>query len=384
MNLGSLDLERARSRARAVRFGADLPQGRHRAESHFSSMVAANLATEGLEVTPEVLPGVESALQQTCKRLLVPRASVVAFVVPDPTIQAHCYQSGDEGCTVTVTSGLVQVADDVDELSFVLGHELGHFLLAHRGLDESASSLRGSRAQEISADRLGLLASGDVDLALRAVMKTLSGLGREHLRFDVSAFLGSSLERLKDVDQTSSTHPALPLRARCLLRFDAFLRTCPGRDPEAASRSQFDKFDGAVMRDVEELIDGPLLRNIERASESVRRWAWITCAVGDGALTKDEQTALREVLGPDALESLIGLLSNRSAEEAFDLAQQRLRGAVHELDSLAPGRGEELLRRTATDIQSDGRIDGSIQAFVGPVSRTLQADPKERGHCEER
>lgn len=384
MSNGALDLNRARSRARAVRFGADLPQGRNGAEGRFSTMVAANLSAEGLEVTPAVLPGVEAALEQTCQRLLVPRDRVVAFVVPDPAIQATCYQTGDDGCTVTVTSGLVQITDNVDELSFVLGHELGHFLLAHRGLDGSPANLRASRAQEISADRLGLLASGEVDLALRAVMKTLSGLGREHLRFDVSAFLSSSLERLKEADQTSSTHPALPLRARCLLRFDAFLRTCPDRDPEAAGHSQFDRFDEQVQKDVQELVDGPLHRTIERAEDSVRRWTWITCAVGDGALTKEEQRALREVLGPDALDSLIGLLSNRSAEEAFDLAQQRLQGAVHELDSLATGRGSEVLERVAAEILADGRIDGSIEAFVAPVARNLVPRSTPRFTGEER
>jgi hypothetical protein len=380
----AMDLERARSQARAVRFGADHPQGKHGTAGRFSSMVAANLSAEGLEVASAVLPGVEAALQQTCERLLVPRVRVVAFVVPDPVIQATCYQTGDDGCTVTVTSGLVQITDNVDELSFVLGHELGHFLLAHRGLDGSPANLRASRAQEISADRLGLLASGKVDVALRAVMKTLSGLGREHLRFDVSAFLSSSLERLKEADQSSSTHPALPLRARCLLRFDAFLRTCPDRDPEAAARSQFDRFDEQVQRDVQELVDGPLNRNIERAEDSVRRWTWITCAVGDGALTKEEQRALREVLGPDALDSLIGLLSNRSAEEAFDLAQQRLQGAVHELNSLAIGSGSEVLERTAAEILADGRIDGSIEAFVAPVTGSRVVRPRQRLDREER
>jgi hypothetical protein len=346
-------------------------------------MVAANLSAAGLEVTPEVLPDVEAALQQTCQRLLVPRASVVAFVVPDPTLQAICYQTGDQTCTITVTSGLVELTDDVNELSFVLGHELGHFLLAHQGLGGSPANLRASRAQEISADRVGLLASGDVDLAIRAVMKTLSGLGREHLRFDVRAFLRSSLERLKDVDQSSATHPALPLRARCLLRLDTYLRICPGRDPERSSPTQFEKFDALVRRDVQELIDGPLHENIKRTKDSVRRWAWITCAVGDGALTQEEQTALREVLGADGLESVVGLLSNRSADEAFDLAQQRLLGAIQELESLDPNRGGELLQQVATEIKTDGRIDGSIESFMGRAVGTLLPRLNSRSRWEE-
>ena len=72
----------------------------------------------------------------------------------------------------------------------MIGHELGHFLLDHHHANVGFTSanpeyFRQRRAQEISVDRLGLLSCGSLDVALRALMKTVSGLTERHLRFDV-------------------------------------------------------------------------------------------------------------------------------------------------------------------------------------------------------
>ena len=61
------------------------------------------------------------------------------------------------------------------------------------------------RAQELSVDRVGLIACGSVDIAIRALMKTVSGLSSEHLRFDVGTFISQLDKSVKPVD-----HHALP------------------------------------------------------------------------------------------------------------------------------------------------------------------------------
>ena len=57
-------------------------------------------------------------------------------------------------------------------------HELGHFLLSHtiENIISSKETLIALRAKEISVDRIGLWACRDIKIAIRTIIKTLSGL----------------------------------------------------------------------------------------------------------------------------------------------------------------------------------------------------------------
>src|SRR5687768_6615234 len=83
---------------------------------------------------------------------------------------------------VRFSSTLVDILDE-EEFCFVVGHELGHFLLRHtaglHGSTESLELFMLQRAQEISADRLGMVACGSLDVAIKALKKTISGLNNK-------------------------------------------------------------------------------------------------------------------------------------------------------------------------------------------------------------
>ena len=93
-----------------------------------------------------------------------------------------------------------------DELTFVIGHELGHFLLGHsleeRQDTESEEYLIRSRAQEISVDRIGLVSCGSLNISIQVLMKLVSGLGEDMLRFDI----GSFLDQMRDQRTNSIMH----------------------------------------------------------------------------------------------------------------------------------------------------------------------------------
>ena len=88
-----------------------------------------------------------------------------------------------------------------------------------------------SRAQEISVDRVGLVACGDLSVAIRAMMKTVSGLEHRHLRFDAGQFI-SQVSRLSQgtSDEVWNSHPSMVVRSRALLWFsmDNDLEGYPG------------------------------------------------------------------------------------------------------------------------------------------------------------
>lgn len=165
------------------------------------------------------------------------------FVAQDASVNAGAMHrlTPNEPHVLTLTSALVERMSD-DELRFVLGHEIGHLTYRHYrarlavpafGVDDHDETKAPpllvrrmeswDRMAELSADRAGLIvADGRLDIAVSAFFKIQSGLGPEHLRFDVSAFLDQlvtlqTLERRELLAQFS--HPATPIRVRALQLF---------------------------------------------------------------------------------------------------------------------------------------------------------------------
>lgn len=178
-----------------------------------------------LEVSSLITPKLEDVLASVLERCAVARDKVACFVKNDQTINASCRLTSDGACVLVVSSGTFNSLAE-DEVKFVLGHELGHYIFGHVGFTEgSEENLWLSRAAEISSDRVGMLAAGSASSALRTIVKILSGLDGDFIRFDVTKLLGgldssASVRRL----HKSSTHPSLLVRARALLHWDMVSR----------------------------------------------------------------------------------------------------------------------------------------------------------------
>lgn len=132
-------------------------------------------------------------------------------------------------------SGLIASLSS-QELLFVMGHEVGHALLKHGetlGIDfdnpyfsplEVLRIRALERAQEISCDRIGLLACQDVRVASSALFKANCGLTDKWLSFDETAYSRhfdelSSMAEFIDLADASETHPIMPLRVKALIAF---------------------------------------------------------------------------------------------------------------------------------------------------------------------
>jgi Zn-dependent protease with chaperone function len=138
---------------------------------------------------------------------------------------------------VVLRSALLQVMDR-DELTFVLGHELGHVRLGHTRLNSLVGGMAGipspfvasallsvvflwwNRACEYSADRAGLLACGRVSKAISALVKLEGGVGAD---------LGRTLQQIEAEDdhavgnllEALSTHPMMVRRIEALQSYGA-------------------------------------------------------------------------------------------------------------------------------------------------------------------
>jgi Zn-dependent protease with chaperone function len=186
------------------------------------------------------------------------------FVFNDPVPNALTL--GVDKPFIVISSGLYELTD-TDERRFVLAHELGHAMSGHAlyqslllhllnlvgafgwipagglGLRALIAALREwQRKAELSGDRAGLLATQDLDAALRVTMK-LAGGG--HLdRIDVTAFLKQAEDYeasgdlrdgvLKLLNTERTTHPFAVVRAAEINRWasgDEYRRIIDGDYP---------------------------------------------------------------------------------------------------------------------------------------------------------
>ena len=149
----------------------------------------AFFAGDGVLVTDISCPEVDAVFREVCETLGLERASIRFFIKPDPNENAFTTGSGIP--TVVATNALVN-SFSKEELKFVLGHELGHYICGHvrchtfarllstaswytpawiAGLALEPMLMSWSRYSEISADRAGLLACKDFEAACGALLK---------------------------------------------------------------------------------------------------------------------------------------------------------------------------------------------------------------------
>jgi len=191
-----------------------------------------------LKLTRTMAPRLFGAVDSVCRALQY-GGPVDLFVTEDSNINAFAVYSLDNTPHIIVlTSRLIERMTN-EEIRFVLGHELGHLQFKHYrthmiprafGKDSDGDSKVPtllSRRLEIW-HRLGGTFGGSgwicgggrsVGLSGIGLFKIASGLGPEHLQFDISAFL-QQLEELKQLERRDTlcdfSHPSIPIRVRAL------------------------------------------------------------------------------------------------------------------------------------------------------------------------
>jgi hypothetical protein len=195
--------------------------------------------------------------------------------------------------------------------------------------------LRQQRAHEISVDRTGLIASGDLDTTIRALIKTVSGLENEHLRFDTTQFI-SQVSKLSNPDvgeHPASTHPSMIIRCRALIWFalsDSY-KTYP-----QCNDSMLSDLDDRIAKDLKKYVDGPFHRMVDDANHDLSMWMAMAEIIKDGRFDKLEQNAFLEMFGADILKKMRNFLSNLSGHEVETEVHSRVQECRAKLEGLIP------------------------------------------------
>ena len=194
------------------------------------------LMQRALPVTDQTQPQLASLTRQCASRLRP--GPVEVYLTRSAELNAYTFGL-DSPKVVVLYSSLLQVMD-ASEMRFIIGHELGHVALGHTRLNSLVGGMAGiptgssasavltmaflwwNRTCELSADRAGLLACGDLEKAVTALVKLVAGPAgatRRGLELAYRQIDAEDDTLLGDLGEALSNHPMLIRRITALRKF---------------------------------------------------------------------------------------------------------------------------------------------------------------------
>jgi hypothetical protein len=339
----------------------------------YASTVRRQLLAHAVKVDRRVLPRISQAFDDIAQRTELAQ-SFEAYVHAAPEINAAVISAQDKKIVV-LTSGAIERLGR-DELDFVIGHELGHteyrhadipvpVLMGDTGTLKPRQAMRlmsWQRKAEISADRVGLLCCGTLEVAARTMFKTLSGLSLPELQMNPQDFarqwdeLAEEMRRDAGADQWIMTHPFGPLRMKAMIGFCQADETRP-LIPGAHG--------GRPLAEIDEEIDhllammDPLAREgstgESRADPMLQDfllWGGLFVAASDGSVADSELADLTSLVGAEIIRH-VGDAGTRQPAEFRDLFFKALAERKSPLTALE-------LHRIFSGLAVIAKADGTI------------------------
>ena len=350
------NLSVARDFAESVRFSGDTLRADSSIQIDYSGL-HSQLLSESILVSSLVTPTISKCLENVTDNLKIPTSSVTAYVYASPGINASCFAGNDEDCIIRLTSGLIDILED-KELESVIGHEIGHFLYQHsvtedsEGDNQSLELFTKERAKEFSADRIGLLASGDKDASIYAMMKVISGLSSNHLKFNVGAFISqlNNTEKFISYLNLQSSHPSMLVRCRALLWFamsDAFIT-----GKQSFEADEMDQINKQVQDDIDKYVDPAAQEIISELKQTVALWLSAQKIAEDGRFDLDEQKKFEASYGEAKLKELKKFLKDQNPASIKKFLAEKLEIAKMNLQAQIPSRFESEMTSLEEEVEN--------------------------------
>ena len=352
-------------------------------QDHHEESVRRQLLGTALRLTPEIAPDVNETIARCAKKLEL-AATVEPYVYPGPYFNAASIRPESGRLLLIVSSGLLE-AFAPDELSFVVGHELGHFLFEHHRIPVGAllggaeplgagltlQLFAWQRYSEISCDRAGVWCAGSLEPAMRALFKLASGLRGDRVRVQLDAFqsqyrdLEEETTRMADGDRPPrfdwfSTHPFSPLRLAAAERFAASELMVPG----GASRADLE----AKVHELMKLMEPSYLQEKSDVAEAMRRMLFaggVAIAAVSGKVNEQEIEELKRLLGPGSLP--------------FELKPELIKADLpsrlqNVKETVPPLRRAQVLRDLCVIARADGRVEAGEKKLLHEIAKAVEVD----------
>jgi len=199
-----------------------------------------------LQIYPEQIVDLQQTLNIVLKKYDLD-ITISIHIQSTPEYTASMFNNPVDNSFVLMVSGVMIENLTTDELLFVIAHELGHFYLKHSQtrlenqflsenshIDKEIILQSLSRAEEVSADRLGLLFCSNLYTAVSAILKTVYQGKFSNVNLNAEQYIKqieqSDLPRFYDEKLDAYqpwmlSHPPLPLRIRLLNEFNSSINT---------------------------------------------------------------------------------------------------------------------------------------------------------------
>lgn len=352
------------------------------------------LLANALRLTPKISPALWQTIEH-CQKTLKLKIPMDVFVLNDKECNAFAYPLDEGRLTIGLTSGLLETLNS-DELSNIIGHEIGHVLFGHTDIStrtlisdydiscKDVLLLRSwSRAREISADRLGLLCCSSFEVACTSFFKVTSGINSPQFTVSMSSYMEqySDLEQVlktmqpHEMEEMYATHPLNPLRLRALQSFsecDVFLKTKGLIHPKPLTYQEAEQQIQSTMN----LFEPTYLDDSGALAGHIRGFLFLAgymISKSDGDVSLAEVQKLAELLGPSSheyqLKELEGLEDKAIIERIVDLS-----GKLN--FELPVVQKVNIVRDIFTIVTSDGTIaEGEVNTMFN-VCSVLRLEPR--------
>ena len=342
-------------------------------KQRYISMLSKNLSYS-THISEYMLPEVSKIIKNVGKKL-VPDLTLDAFVFNCPEIQAFSFGGTSSSLIIGLSAPIVEICSE-SELQFVVGHEIGHFIFSHflypqpetaRTQIEKLNILALYRSAEISADRIGFLASNSKEDSYRAIMKIATGLSDKHLRYDYQAFINQAkmLAHLggSEVNMLLQ-HPPCSVRLKALMWLemsDVYHKHLNQPNNAIITAKQMnDKIENEMQA-----VNGFKLATMNESEISnAFRWGVVALFISDGRLTKSEQSVLRETFGKSTAKKILSLLKSKGK----DYILTKMRNALNNVKYLPNDKKRELFDELNRFASLSSGLENNL---INEINKTL-------------
>ena len=207
-----------------------------------------------------------------------------------------------------------------------------------------------SKAAEISADRVGLLACGNLKFSLQSLFKNITGLPDQFINFDYDFFL-NQLDDLKEFKNNFSslysTHPSILNRVQALIWFaDSYEYQKQINNNNDNKKFKLKEVDLKIDKSLRDVLGNEFNVQNKEIFDSLKLWVTISFFLMDKNFSKKEQKIFEDNFGKEKLKDIKFFLNSASLNsvenkikeslvQAFELSKSDKEKLIFELENIA-------------------------------------------------
>jgi len=297
---------------------------------------------------------------------------------------------------IVLTSELINSLTD-EELKFVIGHEIGHWMFNNSDLDriqhfaysnvENRPSLAlqnllstWEKLAEFSSDRIGLLACGSLSSAISALYKICIGIDPEKNDFDPEKYLSSIKQNMPGTKELEvfrdQSHPPFSLRLLALVTFsNSDLLGSWKKDGKLLLEDP--KLTDS-MNEIVDLLDFTTTSSLESKRLQAIALGGVVLSEIDEFTSEQELNKIRDilhhfVLNPDPILKYVEGVFHEGLRNPFEILDQVLTELIH----MDENEKFPLFTNFVQIALSDGDLKPSETTLLYQIGELLQIPPDE-------